>query len=240
MVAHYTGGVGVVGSNPAAPTTYLIVLNLIHGILMTDLSLLDWRRKISNIYSDVRSKTNLENAWQEWLRKRKNLFYFHRESPISHLNKNNEIINFYPYNQKFLFFVNLKKIINSNTIELHIGKDGKARIFPYYRTVGLKKSLFTELIIYKFEGYAGGLFLPFKDLGCLNNENHYEGGRYLIDTMKGADLGVNKDNKLMLDFNFSYNPSCAYNNSWVCPILNNKNFVKIFIDAGEKKPNLNN
>ena len=90
--------------------------------------------------------------------------------------------------------------------------------------------------IFKIEGYGGGLFLPFTDSGCKSGGEHYEGGRYLIDTIKGADLGEVKTNELRLDFNFSYNPSCSYNSKWTCPIINDYNSIPIFVDAGEKKP----
>ena len=73
-------------------------------------------------------------------------------------------------------------------------------------------------------------------MGCFSKGENYEGGRYLIDTIKGADLGERKKNELRLDFNFSYNPSCSYNSKWSCPIIKNYNNIPILIDAGEKKP----
>jgi uncharacterized protein (DUF1684 family) len=86
-----------------------------------------------------------------------------------------------------------------------------------------------ELSLFRVLGYAGGLFLPFRD----TSEQSYQGTRYLLDTIKGADLGV-EQGKLVLDFNFAYNPSCAFHPRWHCPLAPAENWLKIPIHAGEK------
>ncbi len=88
-----------------------------------------------------------------------------------------------------------------------------------------------ELDCYWLEGYAGGLFLPFGD--ATNGATTYAAGRYLLDTVKGADLGSG-EGTLVLDFNFAYNPSCAYNERWVCPLAPNENRLPVAIQAGER------
>ena len=88
-----------------------------------------------------------------------------------------------------------------------------------------------DLSLFWIEGYGGGLFLPFGD--STNNESIYGGGRYLLDTIKHADLGE-KDGSLVLDFNFAYNPSCAYNSLWDCPLAPFENKLNVAIPAGEK------
>ncbi len=87
------------------------------------------------------------------------------------------------------------------------------------------------LELYWLEGYGGGLFLPFRD-GTSGAET-YGAGRYLLDTVKGADLGT-EDGRLVLDFNFAYNPSCAYDPRWVCPLAPPPNRLFIPIRAGER------
>ena len=72
-----------------------------------------------------------------------------------------------------------------------------------------------ELEVYWLEGYGGGIFLPFAD--ATSGDQTYGAGRYLFDTVKGADLG-DDDGRLVLDFNFAYNPSCCYDPRWVCPL----------------------
>ena len=90
-----------------------------------------------------------------------------------------------------------------------------------------------ELELYWLDGYGGGIFLPFKD--ATNGAVTYGGGRYLLDTVKGADLGMDGD-RMVLDFNFAYNPSCSYDPRWVCPLSPPENKLDIPIEAGERIP----
>ena len=80
-------------------------------------------------------------------------------------------------------------------------------------------------------GYGGGLFLPFGDV--TNGRQTYGGGRYLYDTIKGADLGATLD-EMVLDFNYAYHPSCHYNPRWVCPLAPPESKLPFPILAGEK------
>jgi uncharacterized protein len=68
----------------------------------------------------------------------------------------------------------------------------------------VKQSL--SLSLYWVMGYGGGIFLPFRDLS--NNHETYGGGRTVLDTIKHADLGQ-QDGRLVIDFNYAYNPSCV-------------------------------
>ena len=89
----------------------------------------------------------------------------------------------------------------------------------------------------------GGLFLPFRDATC--PEESYGGGRYLFDTVKGSTF-MTIDGpeslawgypvaRIILDFNYAYNPSCAYDDRWVCPLAPKANHLPISIRAGERK-----
>src|SRR5579862_9336724 len=90
-----------------------------------------------------------------------------------------------------------------------------------------------ELEVFWLDAYGGGLFLPFRDATA--GAETYGAGRYLLDTVKGADLGT-VDGRILLDFNFAYNPSCAYDPKWACPLAPPANRLTIPISAGEKKP----
>ena len=90
-----------------------------------------------------------------------------------------------------------------------------------------------ELELFWLEAYGGGLFLPFRD--ATGGSETYGGGRYLLDTIKGADLGA-EGHRLVLDFNFAYNPSCAYDPKWACPLSPPANRLTVRVEAGEKKP----
>ena len=80
-------------------------------------------------------------------------------------------------------------------------------------------------------GYGGGIFLPFGDLTC--GRETYGGGRYLLDTIKHADLG-HEDAGLVIDFNYAYNPSCAYSPRWSCPLTPPENRLPVAIPVGEQ------
>ena len=89
------------------------------------------------------------------------------------------------------------------------------------------------LALYWLEGYGGGLWLPFSD--ATSGAETYGGGRYLYDTIKGADLGI-AGAEIVLDFNFAYNPSCAYDERWSCPLSPPENRLPFAVTAGERMP----
>ena len=87
-----------------------------------------------------------------------------------------------------------------------------------------------SLALYWLDGYGGGVFVPFGD--GTSGESTYPAGRYLLDTVKGADLGSSGAD-LVFDFNFAYNPSCAYDPAWTCPLAPPGNTLAIPVKGGE-------
>jgi uncharacterized protein (DUF1684 family) len=75
------------------------------------------------------------------------------------------------------------------------------------------------------------LFLPFRD--ATNGTSTYGGGRYLLDTAKGADLGSVGD-ALVVDFNYAYHPSCFHSARWTCPLAPPRNTLAVAVEAGER------
>ncbi|WP_242132845.1 DUF1684 domain-containing protein [Aestuariivivens marinum] len=75
------------------------------------------------------------------------------------------------------------------------------------------------------EGYEDYLFLPFLDE--TNGLESYGGGRYI-------DARIPKDDTMVIDFNQAYNPYCAYNDTYSCPIVPRHNYLRIRIEAGVK------
>ena len=76
------------------------------------------------------------------------------------------------------------------------------------------------------------MFVPLKDAGSGRPGGSYGGGRYLLDTIKGADLGSG-DGRLVLDLNFAYAPSCAHDPRWACPLAPAGNLLEIDVPVGE-------
>jgi uncharacterized protein (DUF1684 family) len=85
--------------------------------------------------------------------------------------------------------------------------------------------------VWWLDQYAGGLFLPLRD-GTAGRTS-YGGGRYVLDTAKGADLGGDSS-RLVVDLNFSYHPSCRYDDAWLCPLAPPENTITAEICAGER------
>jgi len=98
----------------------------------------------------------------------------------------------------------------------------------YFELDGVKCELnvFQNMDLIKKEEYKNLLFLPFTDLS--NGEESYGGGRYL-------DLELPFVNTVILDFNKAYNPYCAYNGKYSCPIVPKENRLNVSIKAGVKK-----
>jgi len=77
----------------------------------------------------------------------------------------------------------------------------------------------------KKEGFEDYLFLPFLD--DTNGEESYGGGRYI-------DLGIPEGDEVVIDFNKAYNPYCAYNEKYSCPIVPRENYLDLKVEAGVK------
>jgi uncharacterized protein len=90
-----------------------------------------------------------------------------------------------------------------------------------------------RLGLFWMAGYAGGLFLPFRD--GTNGRETYGAGRYLLDAAKAADLGAGQgERSLILDFNFAFQPSCAFDPKWACPLAPPENRIDLEVRAGER------
>lgn len=116
---------------------------------------------------------------------------------------------------------------------IDLGEDGDCRMTEIGQVLIRADA---RLSLFWVEGYGGGLFLPFGDR--TNGKTTYGGGRYLIDGIKGADLGMHGE-QLIIDFNFAYNPSCVYDERWVCPLPPAQNQLPFDVAAGEKAFRLN-
>lgn len=188
----------------------------------------DWRRQIAALYATVRAGDDPAAGWQAWQRERNRLFREHPQSPIE--NRDGYAgIPMFPYAPALRFTVGLRHTVGE-PITVDVGGDGAMRLRPFATTEGLA-SLGRELTLYWIEGYGGGVLLPFTD--ATSGVESYGGGRYLLDTIKGADLGMH-DGRTVLDFNFAYNPSCSYSDRYVCPLAPRENRLSARIEAGER------
>jgi hypothetical protein len=139
-------------------------------------------------------------------------------------------LRYYAYDNLYRVSAPLNTKVEPYTLDIELGDDG------YFRCIRFGQVSFTlptgagTLNVYWINGYGGGVFLPFGD--TTNRQTTYGAGRYLYDTIKGADLGATFDT-ITLDFNYAYNPSCSYNPRWVCPLAPPENRLLFPIPAGE-------
>ena len=196
-----------------------------------ELELLDWKRRVFALYADVRSAGDPESAWRGWRDGRDTLFRGHPQSPLSPEGRERfSGLRYFEYDRAFRVLGELARGDDElRDVTASTGETVRFRRFGAVRfeLAGEQR----ELSLYWLEGYGGGVFLPFAD--ATGGRETYGGGRYLLDTVKGADLGE-ADGRLVLDFNFAYNPSCAYDPRWVCPLSPPENRFDTAVRAGEQ------
>jgi uncharacterized protein (DUF1684 family) len=223
------------------------------------LALADWRRTIAGLYADVRriATTDPAEALALWRATRERLYREHPQSPVPEVDRRSfRAVHFEP-DPRLRFEVVVEPPqsaedapgrLGQGAIDFGSGGDGSAGAVDLpvsgggamaFRRFGRVTIPFPDgeraLEVYWMEGYAGGLFLPFRD--ATNGIATYGAGRYLLDAAKGADLGGDRaDRTLVLDFNFAYQPSCAFDPKWACPLAPPANRLDIAVRAGERLP----
>lgn len=197
-------------------------------------ALLDWKRRIFELYASVRA-SEPSAGWELWRKTRDELFAHHPQSPVPLTER--EAFNglrYFPYDPSFRV---KGEVSGAHTERLEIGTSGQGTVtFTRYGVCSFQlHGRRCSLDLFWLDGYGGGLFLPFRD--ATSGAETYGAGRYLYDTVKGADLGA-RDGSLILDFNFAYNPSCSYDPRWVCPLAPPNNRLDIDVRAGEQTPQI--
>ena len=190
---------------------------------MNRLDVLDWRRQVVALYDVVR-RCDPEEGHARWRQGRDDLFANHPASPLQPADRAGfGGLPIAPYDPRFRFEVGVEEA-EAETRDVVTGTDGTVR-FQRIGRVGLGP--LGTLDVWWLDQYGGGLFLPIKDPG-----SSYGGGRYVLDTVKGADLGGD-GSTLVVDLNFAYPPSCAYDPAWACPLAPPGNTVQVPIPVGE-------
>lgn len=222
------------------------------------LELADWRRRMAELYTDVRllARIDCQGAWELWRSVRESLYREHPQSPVPPSERAAFRAHHYPYDPAYRLTATLEPPAGEEASDAAsreaasaglggVSTDGRPGILlpsshgepARFRIVGTLRIPFPagerRLTCYWLEGYAGGLFLPFGD--ATNGRTTYGAGRYLLDGAKGADLGVDpQTGALILDFNFAYQPSCAFDPRWSCPLAPAANRLDLEVPAGER------
>lgn len=191
--------------------------------------IVDWRREIFALYAEVRAAGDPATGHEVWRRTRDELFATHPASPI----RPEERASFCglrtaPYDPAWRFEVEVRPT-EPTPWEVQTGTDGVV----WFERLGLVELPgIGTLDVWRLTSYAGGLFVPMRDAGCGHPGGGYGGGRYVLDTVKGADLGGD-GGRLVVDLNFAYAPSCAYDPSWACPLPPLGNRIDVPVPVGE-------
>ena len=200
---------------------------------LDELNLLDWKRCVFELYAQVRADADPRRAWDHWRRTRNELFRAHPQSPVpADRRASFDGLPYFDYDPAFRV---LAEVEAAETELREIATSGEAP-YTFRRFARAEFELAGEeraLSLFWLEGYGGGVFVSFAD--ATSGRETYGACRYLLDTVKGSDLGE-QDGKLVLDFNFAYNPSCAYDPRWVCPLAPPENRLGAPVRAGEQAP----
>jgi uncharacterized protein (DUF1684 family) len=196
----------------------------------TILSLVDWKRHVQELYAAVRHEDNPERGWLMWREGRDRLLRDHPQSPIPAGERESfDGIAYFDYDRSFRVRASFDPFDEEVSLPGSTGPALGSRLCG--RLTFELDGMPHQLTAYWIGGYGGGLFLPFRD--GTSAESTYGGGRYLLDTIKGADLG-NLGDRVLLDFNFAYNPSCSYDPRWACPLPPAENSLHLEIRVGER------
>jgi uncharacterized protein len=203
------------------------------------LSLADWRRQVAELYVRVRatSVTNPEAAWRDWVATRERLFREHVQSPVRPDARASFRARHWPYDADLRFQVAVDPVPRPVPGAVALALPNSGEDVLSFERIGSLDIPFREgvrhLSLFWMAGYGGGLFLPFRD--ATNGHETYGAGRYLLDGVKSADLGGDATGgMLVVDFNFAYQPSCAFDPKWACPLAPPENRLGIAIRAGER------
>ena len=194
---------------------------------ITELQLAEWRREVAALYAAVRSAPPRE-GWDLWRSGRERLFLTHPQSPLPPERRDmDDAPRYFDYDEAWR---RRARVEAAEPLQIELPNSGSETVravrFGVARIDGLP-----PLTMFWLCDYAGGVFLSFRDK--TSGHTTYGGGRYVLDTAKGADLGGDAET-VMVDFNFAYQPSCSYDPRWECPLPPRDNWLSVAVEAGER------
>jgi uncharacterized protein (DUF1684 family) len=217
------------------------------------LELAAWRRDIAALYATVRAEAahDPQAAWERWRATREELFRTSSQSPVPAVERAGFRAHHWPYDPAWRFEVAVEPwgpearaagvradghpetTLGGLSLALPVSTGGQEELSRIGRVTIPFEAGARSLGLYWMTGYSGGLFLPFRD--ATSGRETYGAGRYLLDAAKSADLGPGSERgSLILDFNFSFQPSCAFDPRWACPLAPPENRLDIPVEAGER------
>lgn len=220
----------------------------------TWLDLYDWRCRVAAMYRErarrIAAGDDPVAVWDAFRAMKDALFASHPQSPLERASRATfRGLTYFPYDPAYCVTATLTPEAPETSEDEVMAPSSGPNAMPLRRAGRVTFTLAgaaISLAVYWIDVYGGGLFLPFRD--ATSGSDTYGAGRYLHDTVKGSDLlrlddtnGAYDANttgyaggRVLLDFNFAYNPSCAYDPGWVCPLTPAENRLAVAIRAGEQ------
>jgi uncharacterized protein (DUF1684 family) len=199
--------------------------------MSAELELAGWRRMVGELYAAVRAESSPRRGHELWRRGRDELFRSHPQSPLLPGDPLRTTgLPYWPYDADLRFELPVRPAGQEPTRPVQAGGDGTISL-TRAGWIQLPPPLDAAIDLWWLRQYGGGLFLPLRDGSA--GTSSYGGGRYLLDTAKGADLGGSATS-LVIDLNFLYHPSCRYNDAWQCPLAPPGNTIHVAVKAGER------
>jgi uncharacterized protein len=204
------------------------------------LDLYDYRCRVAAMYRErnraLLAGEDAATVLQRFREQRDSLFAQHPQSALDEEQRKSFTgIRYFPYNPASCFEVTIDTQVEPVRLDVTMNASETMTMTTVGRVHFTVENKPVALSIYWLDIYGGGLFLPFRD--TTSPAQSYGGGRYLFDTIKGSDFlpvpGTQGWERIILDFNYAYNPSCAYNYRWVCPLAPAENRLPVPIRAGE-------
>jgi uncharacterized protein (DUF1684 family) len=209
------------------------------GSAMDRAWLADWRREVAALYAEIRAIAGSDPAvaLAHWRAVRERLYREHPQSPVPAEARGGFRAVHFEHDPALRFEVVIEPAPPPapGAFALELPNSGAEAVS--FRRVGRISIPFPSgprgLSVFWMAGYAGGLFIPFRD--STNGRETYGAGRYLVDGAKSADLGGDPArNSLLVDFNFAFQPSCAFDPRWACPLAPPENRLDLPVRAGER------
>lgn len=215
------------------------------GAATERLWLADWRRRVAELYAEVRAigASDPAAAWDRWRAEREALYRGHPQSPVPGAERAGFRARHWRYDDRLRATVRVSPaappaggLAAAPLAPLALPNSGTDS--PAFDRVGvlplpLPGGETRDVPLFWMRGYTGGLFLPLGD--ATNGDETYGAGRYLLDTAKSADLGGDAEaGTLVVDLNFAFQPSCAFDPRWACPLAPPESRVPVRVEAGER------
>ncbi len=206
------------------------------------LDLYDYRNRVATFYRQrknaLHANQDPQTVLAQFRQERDSLFATHPQSALDEEQKRHfQGLRYFPFNPNMRFTATVNTTIEHHRQEVVMNATEPMMTTTVGHIQFTVAQQSVTLSLYWLDIYGGGLFLPFRD--TTSPQESYGGGRYLFDTIKGSDfLSTTNEHghmQIVLDFNYAYNPSCAYNDAWTCPLAPIENRLPVALPAGEKK-----